>query len=377
MSILPVINQPLTLRIRDTIFAANGWISFAHFMELALYAENEGYYCREQSPFGIDGDFVTAPEISPLFAKCLANQFQEILTNTKAQEILELGAGSGKLAGDLLLNLEQLNCLPKYYFIYEISPALQKRQLNYLTQTCSHLITRIRWLNNLDDCQINGIIFANEVLDALPINIFALQAGELFERGVTWADNKFQWQLAPANALLQKAVEHIQTEITLPDYYLAEINLNLTSWLAQIAQCLKSGVLLFLDYGYGRGEYYHPDRVGTLMCSYQHQSHSDPFQYIGQSDITAHVDFTAVAEGLAAADLEILGFTTQSSFLLSCGLLNTDPNLNPAAQYNLSLAIKTLALPATMGEIIKVMAFGRNYPTTLSGFNLYDRRKDL
>jgi len=375
-------NEQLIQMIHQQIIQSGGAISFATFMQLALYAPNLGYYNTEKRIFGRGGDFVTASEISPLFAACIARQCQQILTALGAGDILEIGAGSGVFAKNLLLELQKINCLPMQYFIYEISPALRAQQLQLFEQECPELLKHVRWLNQLPQSGIKGIIFANEVLDALPATCFQVTDEGVEERCVTWEKDHFAWKNKKSTS--SDFVSHMKTISEtggLSVGYTSEINLEIPKWINPIAQTLNQGIILLIDYGYGRREYYHPDRTqGTLMCFQQHQSHSDPLVQVGLQDITAHVDFTAVAESADDAGLTVAGYTTQAAFLLACGLLElaeTSQNASAADTYHQAQAIKTLTLPSQMGEIIKVIALTKQIDLSLKGFALHDRRKDL
>lgn len=369
----------LTELIRDEITASGNAISFARFMELALYTPELGYYCSPATKFGPTGDFLTAPEISSLFAYSLARQAQQILANFHGGDILEIGAGSGRFARDLLLALEKMSSLPNHYYIYEKSAALRMQQQQLIKSDCPHLLTRIHWLNSLPmNNKIKGMIIANEVLDALPFHCFQIEDQSINERCVTVNNNHFIWQSVTATADLRQRINLILQECPLPPGYQSEVNLAVDHWIPEVADCLQQGVILLLDYGYGRREYYHPDRMqGTMMCFYQHQQRTNPFQHIGLQDITAHVDFTAVIESAIGANLYLGGYTTQSSFLLACGILDlTNPD-NVIDQYQHAQAIKKLTLPSQMGELIKVMALTKNYQDALLGFSLHDRRRNL
>jgi len=374
-------SEELTQLIRQEIVQANGLISFARFMELALYTPSLGFYCSDTPKFGAAGDFVTAPEISSLFAKSVARQAEQVLTTLNGGDILEIGVGSGKFANDLLLELEKLNCLPQHYFIYEKSEALRAQQQITLRKDCSHLYSRIHWLDNLPlKNKLTGIIIANEVLDALPFHCFRIESDGIQERCVTFDRHGFCWEVAPPSKELIRRVNLILQECFLSPGYESEINLNLYQWLPQVANSLEKGVTLLFDYGYGRREYYHPDRtLGTFMCFYQHHRETNPFQWVGLQDITAHVDFTAVIECAIGETLRLGGYTTQSSFLLAAGLLDlaSQNELTVIDQYQQNQAIKKLTLPSQMGELIKVMALTKNFQEPLLGFALHDRRRSL
>jgi len=365
--------------IRQEIDAAGGQISFARFMHLALYAPELGYYTAGTHKFGKGGDFVTAPEISPLFAKSLARQFQQILMTLDEKNILEFGAGSGVFAKDLLLELEQLGVLPDHYFILDVSAELRDRQLKRFKTECPQFLSRIIWLDSLPEL-FDGIIFANEVLDAMPVQRFEWNQGEMAECCVAYENNQFIWRNIPASSELKERIVAISEECHLPDFYRSEISLVQSAWVQSVAEIMGTGVILLIDYGYGRREYYHPDRQnGTLTCFYQHRHHSDPLVWVGLQDITAHVDFTSVAESADQAGLRVAGFTSQAAFLLACGLLDlsVSEDCSETDNYMNNQAIKTLTLPAQMGEVVKVMALTKNVDIPLMGFELQDRRGDL
>lgn len=368
--------------IRQEIQQAGGFISFARFMELALYAPGLGYYSAGQHKFGKGGDFVTAPEISPLFSQCVAMQCQQILCELGGGDILELGAGSGVLAKDVLLELEHLDSLPEHYYILEISADLRERQYKLLTQHCSHLLPRVSWLDKLPITALHGIIIGNEVLDAMPVHCFRIDNSGIKERCVTWDHDHFAWLLTePTTLELTQHVESLIQEYGLVDGYESEVNLMLPAWINSITSSLNKGVILLFDYGYGRAEYYHPERkMGTLMCYYQHNRHDDPFKLTGLQDITAHVDFTTVAENGCAAGCTLAGYSIQATFLLYCGLLDLaqrDETISLIDNVNQAQMIKKLMLPSEMGELVKVIALSKNYMKSLRGFVLPDRRRDL
>lgn len=374
-------NEFLMQQIQQEMMRAGGLISFARFMELALYSPGLGYYATDTPKFGRNGDFITASEISPLFAKCIAQQFLPILTALKPADILEWGAGSGIFAKDLLLELERCGTLPARYLILEISTALRQQQEKLFQTCCPHLLTRIQWLDTLPTSGIKGIIFANEVLDALPTHCFRIEKNAIQEGCVEWKDQQFGWRFTqPMTPHLASTLQRVLGHYSLPEGYTSEINLILPTWIASLTQALNQGIILFIDYGYGRAEYYHPDRsCGTLMCYNQHRSHDNPFIYVGLQDITAHVDFTAVAESAEAAELTLQGFTTQAAFLLASGLLDVaqQKQLSAVEQFQQAQAIKKLTLPSQLGEAVKVMGLSKNLDIPLSGFSLYDRRRAL
>lgn len=373
-------SEKLAEYIRQEIDTARGQIDFARFMDLVLYAPGLGYYAAGAHKFGRSGDFVTAPEISPLFAKCVARQFQQIFSSLTQKNILEFGAGSGIFAKDVLLELKKLNALPDKYYILEISAQLRDRQVQRFKTECPEFLPRVIWLDSLPSFPFNGIIFANEVLDAMPIHRFEYNAGEVKECYVTVENNQFMWRNDSPSDEIKTRINTVLETCELPNYYRSEISLIQSAWIQSVADILQQGVILLIDYGYGRREYYHPERQdGTLKCFYQHHSHNDPFILVGLQDITAHVDFTYVAESADQAGLKIAGFTTQAAFLLACGLLDISTKLSTDEidNYKNNQAIKTLTLPSQMGEIVKVMALSKHLETTLTGFELQDRRRDL
>lgn len=347
-------------------------MSFADYMNLALYQPGMGYYMAGTAKFGTDGDFVTAPELTPLFGATLANQALSVLAVTGGG-ILELGAGSGALAAGLLEALPQ----PVTYTILEPSAELQQRQHTQLKQRLSAAqFAAISWIDRLPD-SFTGVVIANEVMDALPVERFKVIDGRLQQQYVTAGmDARFD---APSNAVLA-AVSAIERDLgrELADDYSSEVCLLLEPWVASLADVLKTGVVLLADYGYPRQEYYSPERLaGTLACYYRHRMHSDPFLWPGLQDITAHVDFTAVVEAGVANGLELLGYASQSAFLMDNGLLALmEEQLqvldSEADRIALSKVVKTLTMPGEMGERFQVMALGKNVDEPLQGFKTQD-----
>ncbi|HLB42724.1 MAG TPA: SAM-dependent methyltransferase [Gammaproteobacteria bacterium] len=350
-------------------------------MEEALYHPKWGYYNSKDFDIGKYGDFTTAPEISPLFAQCIAKQCRDIFEHLGTNHILELGAGTGRFAKDLLSYLDVLGCLPTAYYIYEKSSRLREKQKMFL-QTYPCFYSRIIWLDKLPKSFL-GTIIANEVLDALPVHCFRINDRAIKERCVTWEKDAFIWQVRQSSSLeLIDKVTLIRQIYSLHPGYESEINLNLHSFLQSITNMLEQGIILLIDYGYGRREYYHPERShGTLTCFYQHRYHNNPLIFPGQQDITAHVDFTHVIEIAVENNCNLLGYATQASFLLDCGLLTlakeTEKHLSSIELINLHQAIKLLTLPTEMGERIKVMALGKKTTLALLGFQLQDRRQEL
>ncbi len=368
-------NQLCDLIHRD-IALQGGWIPFSRFMELALYAPGLGYYSAGARKFGAAGDFVTAPEISPLFGRTLARQIAEIMLHS-TPHIIELGAGSGQLAVDVLGELERQTCLPERYDILEVSADLRQRQQALLQQHLPHLINRVHWLDALPD-SISGVVVANEVLDALPVHLLRWTDGCIFERGVASKGAHFVWQerLLEIPALLE-----IAQQIVVPDDTLSEISLAARGLVGSLSERLRQGVLLFIDYGFGAREYYHEQRVcGTLMCHYRHHAHDDPLFLPGLQDITAHVDFTAAAEAAIDAGLHLYGYTTQAHFLINCGITDLLAQTDPESVRDylpLSAQLQKLTSPAEMGELFKAIALGRGVGAPLCGFVAGDKSRFL
>ena len=373
-------SRDLHAHIAAAITAAGGWISFARYMELALYTPGLGYYSGGAHKFGAAGDFITAPELTPLFAQTLAAQAAQVMA-LSAPHIIETGGGSGALATDLLLALEQRGALPDSYAILELSGELRARQADTLRQRAPHLLARVSWLDALPQ-KFSGFVVGNEVLDAMPVHLVHWHADVTLERGVALdKQGHFAWEERSLPAALQPAVAALPP---LTDY-LSEINLAASAWVAAWAGILEQGALLLIDYGFPRHEYYHPQREqGTLMCHYRHHAHGDPFWLPGLNDITAHVDFTAIAEAGFDAGLEVAGYLSQAAFLINCGLTDVLAQATPAAMESgdveylrQSRAVEKLINPAEMGELFKVIAFSKDLSEPLLGFARGDKTHAL
>ena len=369
--------------VRQQIEAAGGWIDFARYMELALYAPGLGYYSAGQQKFGETGDFITAPEVSPLFAQTLARPIAEILSSMENACIVEFGAGSGKLAMDLLMELQQQASLPEKYLIIELSAELKQRQQRMLQNKLPELYDRIQWLDRLPDDSLNAVVLANEVLDAMPVQRFVKTEQGVSALGVSWQSDGLCFATKPATQNLQQKIQHIEQDIerTLNADYSSEINLNVQPWLQAISNMLNQGAVYLIDYGYPRSEYYSMDRyMGTMMCYYQHRALDDVFCFPGLMDITAFVDFTAVAEAGLETGFDINGFTSQANFLINCGLAErVEKNMSDDIKKQLPLVqqMKTLTLPSEMGERFKVMGLNKNLDLILPGFGIRDFRNRL
>ncbi len=371
-------SQRLLASIRQAIDQTNGLISFAEFMRLALYAPGLGYYSAGTRKFGAAGDFVTAPELSPLFSQCLARQCQPVLAQLTEGVILEFGAGSGLMAAEILKELARLQCLPTRYYILELSAELRQRQQATLTLHTPELYSLVHWLDSLPSQPLQGIVLANEVLDAMPVHRFQLEAQEVLEFFVGYDQTQqLVWHLLPTPQLqLREMVESLRPQLPVP--YVSEVNLMIPGWLQAVADILSKGLILLIDYGFPRNEYYHPQRhQGTLMCHYRHYAHTEPLILVGLQDLTAHVDFTAVAEAAQAAGLQVAGYTSQANFLLACGLTGLLANYagNDSTYLRLAQQVKTLILPSEMGELFKVLALTRQLDIPLLGFERDERER--
>ncbi|MBP6637805.1 MAG: SAM-dependent methyltransferase [Sulfuritalea sp.] len=369
----------LVAAIASEIGAGGGWISFARFMEMALYQPGLGYYSAGARKFGAAGDFVTAPEMTAYFGRALARQVAQVMT-ASAPHVLEVGAGSGRLAADLLLELERLDALPERYEILDLSADLRERQQATLAAAAPHLLARVRWLDRLPEA-FSGAVVANELLDAMPAHVVAWREDGIFERGVGLDDSGgFTWNEQPASGALLAAAEEIGRQCRLPPGYESEISLAARAWAAEWGHRLQRGALLLIDYGFPRREFYHQQRGrGTLMCHYRHHSHPDPFYLPGLQDVTVHVDFTAIIAAADAAGLDLLGYTSQGQFLLNCGILDllaAEP-ADTADYIRAAGAINKLLMPHEMGELFKVIAIGRGIDQPLCGFASGDQSRRL
>ncbi len=367
-------SRRLQVLIGEEIVRQGGWIPFARYMELALYAPGLGYYAAGAQKLGGAGDFVTAPEISPLFGRIVARQCAEVLEPCGG-DILELGAGSGRLAGQILAELKTLDCLPEAYQILEVSADLRARQ----QQALASWGERVQWLDALPE-RFGGVIFGNEVLDALPVHLLRWEADGLLERGVARAADRREGLLFADRPLAPGPLFEAARQISVPPGYVSEIALAVPALVESLGRILERGLMIFIDYGFGRAEYYHPQRGrGTLLGHYRHRVLDDPFFLPGLMDLTAHVDFTAVADAGLAAGLQLAGYTGQAQFLLNAGITArlAEENAAQASTYlPLAAGVQKLLSPAEMGELFKVIGFVRA-ALPPSGFAAGDRRRQL
>lgn len=377
------LSEALRALLQEEIERAGGRIPFRRFMELALYAPGFGYYSAGSRKLGVDGDFVTAPEVSPLFGRTLARPCAEVLGARGGGDVLEVGAGTGRMAVDVLSEMDRLGCVPARYLILELSAELRQRQAQTLQEQLPALAGRVHWLDSLPE-RFEGVILANELLDALPVHRFWMDGPSARELYVGHEAGAFLWSAGPwSEPRLAERLRAIEAELgALPvDGYVSEINLAAEDWVRTLARILDRGLMLLIDYGHSRREFYHPQRnMGTLLCHYRHRAHPDPLILPGLQDITAHVDFTAIAEAGTSAGLDLVGYTTQATFLLGSGLteLLTGAGAQDAEeQLALANQVRRLTLPQEMGETFKVVGLGRGPLPELPGFRMRDLRDRL
>lgn len=370
-------SQRLAEHIRAEIAAAGGWIPFERYMHLALYAPGLGYYTAGARKLGAEGDFTTAPELTPLFGHTLARQVGALI-EAGLTDVLEIGPGTGALAASVLEELERMDRLPATYQLLEVSPDLRERERDLIARRAPHLLERVLWLNQLPPA-FEGIVLGNEVLDAMPVHVVRVGPDAIEEAGAGWneTDQRFEWRFRPASGAL---LERTRT-LALAAPYTTEIGLIAEAFIASIGAMLRRGVAIFVDYGFPAREFHHPQRsAGTLMCHYRHHAQGDPFLWPGLQDITAHVDFTAMARAAEAARLELLGYTSQANFLVNCGLtevLGRGSPEAPASYLPAANAAQRLVSPAEMGELFKAIAFGRDWTAPLLAFAQGDRSAAL
>lgn len=363
-------SEGLAAMIRGEIAGSGGGIPFSRFMELCLYAPGLGYYSAGSTKFGAAGDFVTAPELGPLFAGCVATAVAPVLQQLGPEaEFLEIGGGSGAFAEIMLKRLLAMDALPARYAILEPSADLRERQRERLGRSLiPPVFDLVEWLDGPPEQSWNGVLFANEVIDALPTPRFTLRDGEVFEEGVALGeDGRFVRSDRPADALQAAAVRHLECTLgtPFPDGYRSELLPQLPYWVQAVMGGLEAGAMLFVDYGYPRREYYLPQRdQGTLRAFYRHQTHNDLYAWPGLQDLTASVDFTALAEAGTHAGFDLAGYCTQASFLLGNGLpqllQEAEERASETQLQRLRNEAKQLTLPSEMGERFQVMGFSRD-----------------
>jgi SAM-dependent MidA family methyltransferase len=375
-------SERVAAHIRGFIEAHGGVIGFDAFMRLALYAPGLGYYSAGATKLGGGGDFITAPELSSLFSRCVARQAAEVLRVTGG-DVLELGAGLGTMAADVLTELSALDCLPDQYLILEVSADLAARQRARLAQLPPQLARKVQWLERWPEPAMRGVVLANEVLDAMPVERFVLRGEGAHQQvrclGVGVTGTGFEWRETEPTPELENAVESILEGLPepLPSGYASEVCLAFQPWMAALSSQLEQGVALLIDYGLPRAHLYHPQRgTGTLRCHFRHRAHDNPFLHVGLQDITAWVDFTRVAEAADSAGLDLLGYATQAAFLIGAGvesLLTTGMELaagDSQRRAQLASEARRLMLPGEMGEVFKVIALGNRFDAPLAGFGV-------
>jgi SAM-dependent MidA family methyltransferase len=367
--------QRIAAEIRAS--GSDGWLSFARYMGLALYTPGLGYYAGGSRKFGAEGDFLTAPELTPLFGQALARQVAQVM-KASAAVVLEAGAGSGKLAADLLLALDALGCAPEHYQILELSGELQARQRETIQQNAPALFNRVEWLDALPE-KFSGCLIGNELLDAMPTHEIAWCEDGIKEVGVS-LDIEGRFVYTERDADTHLAAMATALDVTAP--YRSEIGLACRSWVSEMTRRLHCGALLLIDYGLPRHEYYHPQRNGgTIRCHYRQRTHDDPFWWPGLSDITAHIDFTAVAEAGHEAGADVAGYTSQSVFLMNCGigelLAKRREGNNSSSTARATGALNLLLSPNEMGELFKVIALTKRINEPLLGFARGDKTHAL
>jgi SAM-dependent MidA family methyltransferase len=366
----------VTASIREHIEKAGGSLPFDRYMDVVLYAPGLGYYVAGARKFGSAGDFVTAPELGSLFGRCLARQLAEVLQRLGTGGVLEVGPGTGALTAVLLEELAALDALPEQYALFEPSPDLKKRQQALLAGRLGDNMTRCNWVDDLPH-DWTGVVLANEVVDAFPVTRFRVCSGRPLHARVCQREAGFEWSWEdPEDG---GAENSIINRYQLPEGYTSERSPRAAAWVAEVATRLRRGLLLIIDYGYVASEYYHSDHAaGTLRCHYRHRVHSDPFWYPGLQDITAHVDFSALAEAGCAAGFELAGFSSQEAFLLSLGLIDIAMVADDLrSRIDVSREIQQLAMTSSMGERFKVLALVKDMEGPLLGFQLRDRSGQL
>ncbi|UCB56272.1 MAG: SAM-dependent methyltransferase [Thiotrichales bacterium] len=376
-------SRELSSHIAERCAEKGGMISFSEYMQIALYLPGLGYYSGGAQKFGMAGDFITAPEVSALFSRCVARQTAQIIAEMDRADILEFGAGSGVMAADILLELECLGELPANYFIVELSAELRVRQRQTIEAKAAHLLEKVHWLDGLPAQSIQGVVIANEVLDAMPVECFRINNGAVEQLCVFAEAGQMQarYRKAEKNVVDQVRLIEQRRQKPFENGYCSEFNPAIRAWLSSLESVLNKGVVLLIDYGYPVQEYYLDERdSGTLICHYQHRAHADPLWYPGLQDITAFVDFSSVAHAAVEAGFEVSGYTSQAMFLMGCGLAELHQALasdDPGRQILLAQQIKTLTLPSEMGERFKAMALSRRVDIPMIGFSMQDYRNRL
>ncbi|TCK41981.1 SAM-dependent MidA family methyltransferase [Paraburkholderia sp. BL8N3] len=380
-------SEALTALIRAEIAGAGGWLPFSRYMELALYAPGLGYYSGGATKFGRraeDGsDFVTAPELSPLFAATLARPLAQALADSGTRDLMEFGAGTGKLAAGLLNAFAELGVPFERYTIVDLSGELRERQRATIEANAPALASKVKWLDALPQA-FDGVVIGNEVLDAMPVRLVVRKLGAWHERGVVAQNGRFAFDDRPVArdplvATIDAAIDEANDESFME--YVTETHEAAMAFTRTVCAMLTRGAAFFIDYGFPRHEFYHAQRAGgTLMCHYRHRAHADPFLYPGLQDITAHVEFTGIAQAGVETGADLLGFTSQARFLMNAGITDVLSDIDPADVKRFlpaANAVQKLLSEAEMGELFKVIAFSRGVADTLDAFASGDRSHTL
>jgi SAM-dependent MidA family methyltransferase len=376
-------SRDLTACIGQLCEQQGGSIAFSEYMRMALYQPGMGYYSSGSHKFGQSGDFITAPEVSSLFSRCLARQIAQVFDQTGVNDVLEFGAGSGLMAADILLELEQQHAVPMNYYILELSAELRERQQQTIADKVPQLLAKVHWLDALPQQPIEGVVIANELLDAMPVECFRINGDVVEQLRVSTRNGRLQAIYQNADDAMVEQVRTLEKRRggAFPQGYCSEFNPAIKAWLASLYDLLGKALVLLIDYGYPVTEYYLDERDrGTLICHYQHRAHADPLWYPGLQDITAFVDFSAVAYAADEVGFDVSGYTTQAMFLLGCGLGELHQSMaseDQQQQLRLAQQIKTLTLPSEMGERFKAMALSKQIELPLIGFSLQDYRNRL
>ena len=355
-----IVLEELTKKIKSN----EGWINFSDFMQFILYEPGLGYYSSGTRKLGVGGDFITAPEVSNLFGRCLANCIIKILQSCPKQMILEIGGGSGQLAFDILTQLDNRGFVPDQYYILEISADFKDRQQKLLQKLPSNLLEKVIWLDSLPKNLITGVILGNEVLDAMPCRRFRIQDEDVYEIGISCANQRLIEQDKLADEVIKKSVHKIEKELNrnFANGFVSEIRPDYRNWFSTISSSLVSGAMVFIDYGCSRGEYYSADRsTGTLVCHYQNTAHYDPLFLPGMQDLSAWVDFSLVANDGLEHGFKVETYTSHRDFLLSTGILDLVDQISDQNQrFKINHAMKQLLLPSQMGDTYKFMLLTKN-----------------
>lgn len=362
----PSLDHSLLVReqLIQHINTRDGWISFEEFIDFVMYKPGLGYYSAGAEKIGHSGDFTTAPEISKLFGMALANQITPILDHYQSPSIIEIGAGTGKLAFDIMRQLNDYQVNFDRYYILELSADLKQRQQSMLSHLPTKTLNKIVWLDSIPVDSIDGVIIANEVIDALPFTRFKSQNGQVYELGISVEDNQLIEQPRLADEILSNTVDSIAKEIgmTFQDGYTSEIRINFGSWFRTIESMLSSGSIFFVDYGYSRQEYYDEERTnGSMICHYRNVAHEDPLSNLGIQDISASVDFSQLADVALQRNIEVGFFTSQADFLINAEILGViESVIDEGLKMRLTQEVKQLLLPNQMGEVFKCMLLNKN-----------------